>query len=44
MKKSVLLLALLPALVRAAGPAPIFLQALTPTSGANPSAAWAGRG
>jgi len=38
MNKSVLLLALLPALAHAAGPAPIFLQALTPTSGANPSA------
>jgi len=38
MKKSVLLLALVPALAYGAGPAPIFLQALTPTSGAHPSA------
>src|SRR5882724_11087835 len=38
MKRGVLLLALLPALARAEGPTPIFLQALAPTSGANASA------
>ena len=38
MKKAVLVVALLPVIARAADPGPIFLQALTPTSGANAAA------